>query len=562
MDSDVPWNPLGIMLSMYGSRINSKLLFKYPFKTDDIKSSCSYQQLTSSTFQLNSPSVGPNNADDQEMESDIDTNHSREFLEQYLGFSDETLGQLLSPGNTKICGQNFDVKINGIRFVGFPLVPEKCNLDCNRVRPLQFSSKNLSNYQQASNNSAATTTILSFNLVFVLKTNADYSVIESYQQLAAKIGLALRFEETRDNYITKETKKMLNIHEEYETCPVRVHKQILKKSKLAQNLKGVFDDLTATGIIDFLLNDNIWITFCIYHKVHNSFNLGGHHDAVKIEAVEESLSKIQPYHGILVFNISTVWNSLKPASSSTMIKFLNVYKPTKSLQGISTDADMSITHTYTIARHLVHWGKACVIYPMCESNVYVLAPTATLFYLSKWVAIFHETFQMNLIEVLSYFSQPVSLGDSQLPTGPFFGHEKHLVEVVYWMLQHRFLVQHHTYISFLPHFASELQLTNQQVVNLFLDVSRKHFSTGIEFHQLPDLCQSVFKAIPAAHNTKDLSLFLKLLPYMDGKHHLEEMMYRENMMRPDLLTILEKFRPVLLTAVREDEIATSFWMNT
>uniref|UniRef100_H2Z1J2 GATOR1 complex protein NPRL3 C-terminal HTH domain-containing protein n=1 Tax=Ciona savignyi TaxID=51511 RepID=H2Z1J2_CIOSA len=79
----------------------------------------------------------------------------------------------------------------------------------------------------------------------------------------------------------------------------------------------------------------------------------------------------------------------------------------------------------------------------------------------------------------------------------------------------------------------------------------------LRFENLPKHCQSIFEASTnAAHNPTTLSLFLRLLKYFDGGHHLEEMMYRENLLRGNILNILDQFKPLLLTAVREDEIAS------
>jgi len=561
MESDAPWNPLGVLFSMYGSRTNSKLLFKYPFKTKGLSSSrLHYQQLSSSTYHLHNPTALNSRVPDvREDDDSAGMDEMHDFMDQYLSFSDETLGPILSPGNTKICGQNFDVKINGLRFVGFPIMPEKSNLDCNRLRPLRFSVGSTGEERSGLTSAPAKVakTVFSFNVVFVIKTNAHYAIIESFQQLSAKIGLALRFEEQRDNYVTKETKLMLNIHEEAETCLEDVYSLIARKSSFAKDLISIFHSLVDTGIVNFYLNGNISITFCVYHKIHGAENATGSTGQVGIAAVESSLNNIQPYHGILVYDVKDVLESLSPASSSTIVKFLNVYHPSKSLQVISIDADIALTHVYTIARHLMHWGKACVIYPLCETNVYALAPTASLTLLSKSFETFQKTFQVSLIQVLSSFSQPVRLGDLQSPTGPFFGFEHRLVEIVHWLLRNRFLVQHHTYVYFMPSLPESVTY-DSVLTNLLNCAARSSDADLARFDRLPKLGQVALQCIHASSNPKDLTLFLKLLPFMDGKHHFEEMMYRSNLMRSDLVTILEKFKPVLLTCVREDEIASVF----
>ena len=58
--------------------------------------------------------------------------------------------------------------------------------------------------------------------------------------------------------------------------------------------------------------------------------------------------------------------------------------------------------------------------------------------------------------------------------------------------------------------------------------------------------------VPASKNLEDLKLFAKLCPYFNGKHHLEDIMYYENVRRGQLLALIDKFRDVLFTCQYED----------
>lgn len=37
-----------------------------------------------------------------------------------------------------------------------------------------------------------------------------------------------------------------------------------------------------------------------------------------------------------------------------------------------------LSQVFQIAAHLVYWGKAIIIYPLCENNVYMLSPHANI----------------------------------------------------------------------------------------------------------------------------------------------------------------------------------------
>ncbi|KAG0728719.1 GATOR complex protein NPRL3 [Chionoecetes opilio] len=64
--------------------------------------------------------------------------------------------------------------------------------------------------------------------------------------------------------------------------------------------------------------------------------------------------------------------------------------------------------------------------------------------------------------------------------------------------------------------------------------------------------------VEAAQSLDDLKLFAKLCVYFRGCHHLEEMMFRANLRRSQLLYLIEKFRPVLTTCQHPDDSITLF----
>ena len=68
---------------------------------------------------------------------------------------------------------------------------------------------------------------------------------------------------------------------------------------------------------------------------------------------------------------------------------------------------------FQIASHLVYWGKASIIYPLCENNVYVVSPKVgpdSMSNHSRLSQNFFKLFARNLQMTLSEFSLPVPLG--------------------------------------------------------------------------------------------------------------------------------------------------------
>ena len=152
---------------------------------------------------------------------------------------------------------------------------------------------------------------------------------------------------------------------------------------------------------------------------------------------------------LLLVEYTELLDCVPPSGAVMMTKLLNAYNPFKTLQNIATDADFAIKHVYELVGHLVYWAKATIIYPLCETNVYVIAPDAPLHNHSPLAEKFQAKFSMNLFEVISEFSLPTSIGHLTTPL-QYPSKQGTLVQMVLWMLQHHLLMQLHTYVQFMP----------------------------------------------------------------------------------------------------------------
>ena len=76
--------------------------------------------------------------------------------------------------------------------------------------------------------------------------------------------------------------------------------------------------------------------------------------------------------------------------------------------------------------------------------------------------------------------------------------------------------------------------------------------------------RAAIRKIHASTNVDDLSLMVKLYRagYFKSEHHLEEIMYFENLRRSQLMQLLDKFRNVLIIYETEDPAIASMYNNT
>ncbi|XP_041035501.1 LOW QUALITY PROTEIN: GATOR complex protein NPRL3 [Carcharodon carcharias] len=372
---------------------------------------------------------------------------------------------------------------------------------------------------------------------------------------------------------------------------------ILPKCKLASDLKTAFDSLCTTGMVHLHINNWLELSFCLPHKIHR---VGP--DYIPPDAIERSLKAIRPYHALLLLDDEKSLLSQLPVDCSpALIRIIKTTSAMKNLQQLAQDADLALLQVFQLAAHLVYWGKAIVIYPLCENNFYMLSPDANICIYSPLAEDFSQQFPGNsLLNVLSKFSLPTSLSQFKNPLAPAV-QEAQLVQMVIWMLQHRLLVQLHTYVCLMvppseadvevreedkllpariggrslqgppnarsvgtPTSSDDMTLTSPSMDNSSAELLpggdsplNKRMTENL-LASLSDHERKMIQNIPAAQNPEDLRMLAKLLHYFRGHHHLEEIMYNENMRRSVLLMLIDKFRSVLVVRNHEDPIISVF----
>lgn len=128
-------NPVAIILVTSGTR-GDRLLFRYPFESENIKENYSKSR-------LNNP-YALKIAEDRHLSTKI-TTPTLIKNDVLVGFEDKTLANLLAV-KTKLCGSKFNLKIDDVRFVGYPVhleysVKTASKQDQAQVRSLFFLKK-------------------------------------------------------------------------------------------------------------------------------------------------------------------------------------------------------------------------------------------------------------------------------------------------------------------------------------------------------------------------------------------------------------------------------------
>ncbi|KFZ63700.1 Nitrogen permease regulator 3-like, partial [Podiceps cristatus] len=503
-------------------------------------------------------------------------------------FSDVILATILAT-KSDMCGKKFELKIDNVRFVGHPTLLQHALGQVSKTDPSPKREM---------------PTMILFNVVFALRANADPSVINCLHNLSRRIAIVLQHEERRCQYLTREAKLILAIQDEVSAMsettegPQSPFHHILPKCKLARDLKETYDSLCTTGVVRLHINNWLEVSFCLPHKIHYVAT-----NFIPPEAIERSLKSIRPYHALLLLNDEkSLLNELPLDCSPALVRVIKTTSAVKNLQQLAQDADLALLQVFQLAAHLVYWGKAIIIYPLCENNVYMLSPNASVcLYVLKQqcvikfgraVGVLNGSFRvcifsLMLICLLQY-------------GGVVSGFQTQLIQMVIWMLQHRLLIQLHTYVCLMvppneedfraqdedmpftarvggrslstpnalsfgsPTSSDDMTLTSPSMDNSSAELipgGDSPLNKRMTENLLASLLEHEREAIlnvPAAQNPEDLRMFARLLHYFRGRHHLEEIMYNENMRRSQLLMLFDKFRSVLVVTSHEDPVISVF----
>ncbi|XP_054001103.1 GATOR complex protein NPRL3 [Hylaeus anthracinus] len=536
-------NPLSIILVKSDSK-GDRLLFRYPYVAKHTRDS------NQCTKRKNPYSLTITE----------DLLQSLPFLTSNIsngnltGVTDEVLSTLFAV-KPELCEQKFELKVNDVRFVGHPtLVPSRGLKEVNSS--------------------------MLFNIVFALQAQASHSIVKCYYDLSRRLGIALRHEEKRCGFVMEEIKMMVSTHDEVATrsegesdCDESPYELILQRSLLARDLKSVFSSLSTSGIINIMINKWIQVRFCLPQKVHQSHKKGF---VINPEIIDRCLNSLRPYHGLLLLIEPLHLLDTLPIDSSPALKrLIQMYSPLKSLQTLAADSDLTLTQVFQLTGHLVYWAKATIIYPLCESNVYVVSPDAVI--TNQLLEAFSDEFPgLCLLQVISDFSLPTSISQKLNPLNQS-QQQTQLVKIVIWLLKNHLLLQLHTYVQYMPTVHGRALLDTKDEMNHNINEMTESSNTlnlndapkGIPTNIKEELSMNLHKEngiynyqsedydIPS--DDRKLLERLCRIGYFNGGHHLEEIMYLENIRRSQLLQILDKFRDVLITSECEDPAIALFY---
>ncbi|RDD38722.1 Nitrogen permease regulator 3-like protein [Trichoplax sp. H2] len=456
-------------------------------------------------------------------------------------FSDSLLASILSPKEA-MCNKNFELAIDDILFIGYPTIMKDAE------NPITASSA--SGSPASSFKGPATTNLL--HITFVLQVGAPPGLIDAFHKLSQRIAAAIKHEQLRRGYLSKEVDLLSFIYDKYsdhaegETNYSVLYEKIIDESLLAHQLKQLYDHVTKNELIQFKINNWIDITFNVSASLR-----GGNEYLSGIDDPDEICQKIQPYHSLMMLtNPDNLIRQLPGDCSPALVRLIQVISPFRGLLALAFDADLTLNQVKHLASHLVFWGKASIIYPICETNVYILTPEAPIDISSPLMEEFSNQFVGLFMPVfMSEFS--AALRPLKEHIEKFNLSKDMLGKIVIWMLKNRVIMQQHRYILLICKLEIR-ELNFELYENKLSEEDAERLSRQLpNLAYLTDSHKATIMKYVGTKQKEEIQFFIRLCKYFDGRHHIEDIMYWENLPRDEIFEILNRF----------NEITITFWLR-
>ena len=359
----------------------------------------------------------------------------------------------------------------------------------------------------------------------------------------------------------------------------------LEKSALARCLKDIYHQMCEDEMVDVKINGEARLTLSLQSPR------------------QFPTHPVRPYQTLLLNNARKLLSNHLASRADpspqmrAMAEYFHRNGPLKSFEEASCDLNISIETVFKLAAHLVHWKRAKVIDTLNQHNIYQVSPTANFDpcnpYMLEFSAKFGNKMMLVLPQILALFSAPKSVSHVITSAETALGLRANtFLKILVWMLQRNLLVQLHWYVHFLPPASSSsssvsglddmelgargdgASIVGDDLVVLEEQTSGASKELAAEV-VVPgggggDAQQRIVRANERrrkeanearqnqlgmeymnriADDSPVYKLFQKLCPYFRGRMHIEEIMWRENVSRDDLGTVLEIFRDVLVKSL-------------
>ncbi|TGZ84800.1 UPF0171-domain-containing protein [Ascodesmis nigricans] len=417
-----------------------------------------------------------------------------------------------------------------------------------------------------------------FHMVFVLnppELEYHYRVREVYEYVAKRFSRALKYEQAKDGYVSREVQKIMRLKEHAAHQDMRyseLWRQLTDNSSLAYAMMRVFLDISQSRIAHVLLNNNFALSLQIPAITEISV-LPSITDpqvpglplttANSFGDEEHKGDTLLGKHFTLLYleDAATILKDLAAESteaSASLQHFVKSCIPTQSFLTISQQSGIPLHEIQVLARHLVQWRKARAIPPLQARDIYIVSPNADMKRLPQYIEKYRKEFPSlpALPKILGSLSGSPKMYNTIIPTKD---HRPAYLDILAWMMKYGLVTQLRSFAWVKVPRSIKLQspialpdnminstsslLSNSSASLLEDPESEDPALLRDSFILEPDRASGIESAwleMMTRNQSSDIkALFERFLKYLNGRHALEKIPVREMVPRKDVRKVFK-----------------------
>ncbi|KAJ5489371.1 Nitrogen permease regulator 3 [Penicillium diatomitis] len=307
-----------------------------------------------------------------------------------------------------------------------------------------------------------------FNVVFVMDPPLlEYStrVKDIYENVIKKFAKALKWEQSRNDYVWKESQHILQVRRrarENKTSVHNLYSELITQSSLARAIYTVYSSISASKIASVTLSPDVSISLQIPPLTSTPYLAGptdkaypglwlttadsansidDHHNDDNNNNSHQVLAKhfallLLDSEAAIIKDVEASGGALAPA----LAHYIRSSKPTKSFAQISASSGIPLSTIQMLASHLVYWRRARAIPPIHQRDTYIVSPNCDLSKLELATIAYQAAFPTlpSLPKMLS------ALSGTPRPYGSFIpskDHKETYFSILAWLLRGGWVTQ-------------------------------------------------------------------------------------------------------------------------
>ncbi|CAG8649733.1 4144_t:CDS:2 [Gigaspora rosea] len=423
----------------------------------------------------------------------------------------------------------FQLSIDDLTFVGQPVFmnrEEPSFEDVTTQTPFSVTSGN----NDVSSTSTKQQHSTFFHLVFVLdppELELCKQVDSIYKYVITRLTAALQYEQQRCGYVRKESELIMSLRDNTDIASMDKLMEItLEKSSLARTIRQVYESISTDSIAHILVNDYIDLSLQLPPLAPTTL-FAPDNDMEGNEYTHYPV--IAPYHALLLLeDPEEILRSMPLDSNPTLVQLVQILTPTQRLADLCTVVDCSLAQIFRIAAHLIYWRKAKIIDVISVRNIYVVSPTADMNSLPAYIEYFKQHFppDFDLVKILASLSTPKPYFKNPLVSREL---RTLYLEAITYLLKND-----------LVEFEEKLRNGDYEGNGVSLNAMDETAPIS-PYDKASDSERVWLNKFVVNQPRETVTMFERLTKYFNGKHHVEEILFRETIKPRDLGKILSLF---------------------